>query len=133
MCFYCFSNYLSNHTLWDLCLNPKDIVPWHLTLFSMLLIMGLVQVVLCAFQAINGLIGTICGDCCGCCGVRWSSYAIKIPPPHPPTIAVTIEIDSVSLLEQNIKTLINDYVGVCLSRRFGDISSVTLTLLIINY
>ncbi|XP_062868838.1 transmembrane 4 L6 family member 4 [Trichomycterus rosablanca] len=61
-------DYLSNHTLWDLCEGPKGIVSWHLTLFSMLLIMGLVQVVLCAFQAINGLIGTICGDCCGCCG-----------------------------------------------------------------
>ncbi|XP_017573360.1 transmembrane 4 L6 family member 4 [Pygocentrus nattereri] len=61
-------NYLGNHTLWELCLEPSGIVTWHLTLFSMLLIMGLVQVVLCGFQVINGLIGTVCGDCCGCCG-----------------------------------------------------------------
>ncbi|KAI4898273.1 hypothetical protein NFI96_005641 [Prochilodus magdalenae] len=60
-------NYLSNHSLWDMCLEPNGIVTWHLTLFSMLLIMGLVQAVLCGFQVINGLIGTICGDCCGCC------------------------------------------------------------------
>ncbi|KAJ8374345.1 hypothetical protein SKAU_G00049250 [Synaphobranchus kaupii] len=67
---YPFENgdYLSNSTLWDLCQQPERIVPWHLTLFSLLLIMGLVQAVLCAVQVINGLIGTICGDCCGCCG-----------------------------------------------------------------
>ncbi|KAI1891567.1 hypothetical protein AGOR_G00145120 [Albula goreensis] len=61
-------NYLSDHGLWAKCEGPDRIVPWHLTLFSLLLIMGLVQVLLCAFQVINGLIGTICGDCCGCCG-----------------------------------------------------------------
>uniref|UniRef100_A0A8B9H6B5 Transmembrane 4 L six family member 4 n=1 Tax=Astyanax mexicanus TaxID=7994 RepID=A0A8B9H6B5_ASTMX len=58
-------NYLSNNTMWDECMAPSGIVTWHLTLFSMLLIMGLVQVALCAFQVINGVIGTICGDCCG--------------------------------------------------------------------
>ncbi|XP_041126976.1 transmembrane 4 L6 family member 4-like [Polyodon spathula] len=61
-------NYLSNSTLWTECKGPGDIVTWHLTLFSMLLIMAGVQAVLCAVQVINGLIGTICGDCCGCCG-----------------------------------------------------------------
>ncbi|XP_026053551.1 transmembrane 4 L6 family member 4 [Carassius auratus] len=61
-------NYLSNRTLWSECAGPGDIVTWHLTLFSILLITGLVQIGLCAFQVINGLIGTICGDCCGCCG-----------------------------------------------------------------
>ncbi|XP_066504202.1 transmembrane 4 L6 family member 4 [Hoplias malabaricus] len=61
-------DYLSNKTLWSECSGPEDIVTWHLTLFSMLLIIGLVQVVLCGFQVINGLIGTIFGDCCGCCG-----------------------------------------------------------------
>ncbi|XP_043926548.1 transmembrane 4 L6 family member 4 [Protopterus annectens] len=61
-------NYLSNHTIWSQCSEPKDVIPWNLTLFSLLLIMSGVQAVLCAIQAINGLIGTICGDCCGCCG-----------------------------------------------------------------
>ncbi|XP_056304168.1 transmembrane 4 L6 family member 4 [Danio aesculapii] len=60
-------NYLSNTTMWELCAGPGDIVTWHLTLFSILLITGIVQIGLCAFQVINGLIGTICGDCCGCC------------------------------------------------------------------
>lgn len=63
-------NYLGNHSLWDDCQKPVDVIPWNLTLFSLLLIMSAVQAVLCAIQAINGLIGTICGDCkcCGCCG-----------------------------------------------------------------
>ncbi|XP_051550520.1 transmembrane 4 L6 family member 4 [Myxocyprinus asiaticus] len=61
-------NYLSNHTLWEDCVKPSGIITWHLTLFCILLITGLVQIGLCAFQVINGLIGTICGDCCGCCG-----------------------------------------------------------------
>ncbi|KAM8954337.1 transmembrane 4 L6 family member 4 [Pelodytes ibericus] len=63
-------NYLGNTDLWNLCTEPANIVPWHLTLFCLLLIMSGVQAVLCAIQAINGLIGTIFGDCkcCGCCG-----------------------------------------------------------------
>lgn len=64
-------DYLSNTTLWKLCVEPTDIVPWHLTLFSILLIIGGVQMLLCAIQVVNGLLGTLCGDCgcCGCCGV----------------------------------------------------------------
>ncbi|XP_006637479.1 transmembrane 4 L6 family member 4 [Lepisosteus oculatus] len=62
-------NYLSNNTLWGDCEKPADVVPWNLTLFSLLLIMSGVEIVLCAVQVVNGLIGTICGDCsCGCCG-----------------------------------------------------------------
>uniref|UniRef100_A0A8C3SZ78 Transmembrane 4 L six family member 4 n=1 Tax=Chelydra serpentina TaxID=8475 RepID=A0A8C3SZ78_CHESE len=63
-------NYLSNNTIWALCSSPENVIPWNLTLFSLLLIMSGIQVVLCAIQVVNGLIGTICGDCtcCGCCG-----------------------------------------------------------------
>ncbi|XP_066477692.1 transmembrane 4 L6 family member 4 [Tiliqua scincoides] len=63
-------NYLGNHGIWTDCKSPENIVPWNLTLFSLLLIMSGTQVVLCAIQAINGLLGTICGECkcCGCCG-----------------------------------------------------------------
>ncbi|XP_068001031.1 transmembrane 4 L6 family member 4 [Melanerpes formicivorus] len=60
-------DYLGNHTLWDKCQSPKDIVPWNLTLFSLLLIMSGIQAVLCGIQAVNGLFGTLCGDC-KCCG-----------------------------------------------------------------
>jgi hypothetical protein len=64
-------DYLNNQDLWSQCLEPPDVVPWNLTLFSILLIIGGVQMVLCAIQVINGLLGTLCGDCqcCGCCGV----------------------------------------------------------------
>ncbi|XP_060623721.2 transmembrane 4 L6 family member 4 [Anolis sagrei] len=63
-------DYLSDHDLWKLCEAPESLVPWNLTLFSLLLIMSGAQMVLCAIQAVNGLLGTICGDCtcCGCCG-----------------------------------------------------------------
>ncbi|KAM7013166.1 transmembrane 4 L6 family member 4 [Tautogolabrus adspersus] len=61
-------DYLSNTTLWTDCLAPPGVVSWHLSLFSVLLVMGLIQVALCAVQVVNGLLGAICGDCCGCCG-----------------------------------------------------------------
>ncbi|XP_072110601.1 transmembrane 4 L6 family member 4 [Mobula birostris] len=68
---YPFENgdYLGNHTMWDECIEPPNIVPWHVTLFALLLVMSGVQLVLCAIQVINGLIGFICGECscCSCC------------------------------------------------------------------
>ncbi|XP_009502492.1 transmembrane 4 L6 family member 4 [Phalacrocorax carbo] len=63
-------DYLANHTMWNACESPENIVPWNLTLFSLLLIMSGIQAMLCGIQVVNGLFGTICGDCkcCGCCG-----------------------------------------------------------------
>ncbi|KAF4021074.1 hypothetical protein G4228_012289 [Cervus hanglu yarkandensis] len=63
-------DYLGNSDLWSRCQKPSDVVPWNLTLFSILLIVGAVQIIICAIQVINGLLGTLCGDCqcCGCCG-----------------------------------------------------------------
>ncbi|XP_045906568.1 transmembrane 4 L6 family member 4 [Micropterus dolomieu] len=65
-----FSNgdYLTNKTAWSLCLEPANVVSWHLSLFSVLLVMGLIQMGLCAVQVVNGLLAALCGDCCGCCG-----------------------------------------------------------------
>ncbi|XP_061492994.1 transmembrane 4 L6 family member 4 [Rhineura floridana] len=65
---YPFDN--GNHDMRNDCPSPNHIVPWNFTLFSLLLIMSGSQMVLCAIQAINGLFGTLCGDCksCGCCG-----------------------------------------------------------------
>ncbi|XP_034736752.1 transmembrane 4 L6 family member 4 [Etheostoma cragini] len=63
-----FSNgdYLSNKTAWStICLEPAGVVSWHLSLFSVLLVMGLIQMALCAVQVVNGLLGCLCGDCCG--------------------------------------------------------------------
>lgn len=77
------SDYLGDHDLWPMCQSPESIVPWNLTLFSLLLIMSGIQLVLCAIQAINGLFGALCGDCkcCGCCGVRMLSYS-SMPASH---------------------------------------------------
>lgn len=61
-------DYLSNKTAWDICIEPPNVVSWHLSLFSVLLVMGLIQMALCAVQVVNGLLGALCGDCCGCCG-----------------------------------------------------------------
>ncbi|KAM4628825.1 transmembrane 4 L6 family member 4 [Polymixia lowei] len=61
-------NYLSNQSSWLVCKEPAGVVSWHLSLFSVLLVMGLIQGALCAFQMVNGLLGALCGDCCGCCG-----------------------------------------------------------------
>uniref|UniRef100_A0A3P9H951 Transmembrane 4 L six family member 5 n=1 Tax=Oryzias latipes TaxID=8090 RepID=A0A3P9H951_ORYLA len=58
-------NYLTNQTTWDLCVFPKNAVLWHIVLFFILLFMGLLQIVLCGIQVINGCIGCICGDCRG--------------------------------------------------------------------
>ncbi|XP_026581679.1 transmembrane 4 L6 family member 5-like, partial [Pseudonaja textilis] len=56
-------SYLQNETLWELCANPPSIVLWHIVLFSILLGLSLLEMVLCAIQVINGLLGTACGDC----------------------------------------------------------------------
>lgn len=63
-------DYLGNKNLWSKCLGPENIIPWNLTLFSILLVIGGIQMFLCAIQVVNGLLGTLCGDCrcCGCCG-----------------------------------------------------------------
>ncbi|XP_020780849.1 transmembrane 4 L6 family member 4 [Boleophthalmus pectinirostris] len=67
---YPFNNgdYLKDKGIWTQCQAPPGIVHWHLSLFSVLLVMGLIQVALCAVQVVNGLLGALCGDCCGCCG-----------------------------------------------------------------
>ncbi|XP_029285883.1 transmembrane 4 L6 family member 4 [Cottoperca gobio] len=65
---YPFSNgdYLSDKDSWPTkCLEPTGVVSWHLSLFSVLLVMGLIQMALCAVQVVNGLLGCLCGDCCG--------------------------------------------------------------------
>ncbi|XP_061831489.2 transmembrane 4 L6 family member 4 [Nerophis lumbriciformis] len=67
---YPFSDgdYLSNSDVWSRCEEPVGVVSWNLSLFSVLLVMGLIQMALCAVQVVNGLLGALCGGCCGCCG-----------------------------------------------------------------
>lgn len=49
--------------MWSECEQPENIVMWNVVLFSILLSMGVLQLVLCAIQVVNGCMGCICGDC----------------------------------------------------------------------
>ncbi|XP_040271215.1 transmembrane 4 L6 family member 5 [Bufo bufo] len=56
-------SYLFNKTSWNDCIQPPNIVLWHIVLFSILLGIGALEFVLCATQLINSLMGIMCGDC----------------------------------------------------------------------
>lgn len=56
-------SYLLNHTLWDLCEQPPNVVTWHVTLFSLLVAASCLELVLCGVQLVNGALGVLCGDC----------------------------------------------------------------------
>ncbi|XP_053861448.1 transmembrane 4 L6 family member 5 isoform X4 [Malaclemys terrapin pileata] len=56
-------NYLANRTLWERCVTPPRVVLWHVVLFSVTLGLGAMELALCALQVLNGLLGTVCGDC----------------------------------------------------------------------
>nr|XP_057922201.1 transmembrane 4 L6 family member 5 [Doryrhamphus excisus] len=56
-------SYLVNQTIWNICQYPKNAVMWHVVLFSILLSVGVLQLVLCGIQVVNGCLGCICGDC----------------------------------------------------------------------
>ncbi|KPP56944.1 transmembrane 4 L6 family member 5-like, partial [Scleropages formosus] len=56
-------SYLKNPEIWDLCLEPKNVVEFNVGLFSTLLVAASLELILCAFQMVNGLFGCICGTC----------------------------------------------------------------------
>ncbi|XP_029382230.1 transmembrane 4 L6 family member 5 [Echeneis naucrates] len=57
------SSYLINQEKWSICVFPNNAVMWHVVLFSILLSMGIIQMILCGIQVVNGCMGCICGDC----------------------------------------------------------------------
>ncbi|XP_018428927.1 PREDICTED: transmembrane 4 L6 family member 1 [Nanorana parkeri] len=59
------ANYLSDHSTWSQCNEPRNVVVWNVTLFSILIGLSAIEIILCLIQVINGLIGGICGACCG--------------------------------------------------------------------
>ncbi|KAG7456917.1 hypothetical protein MATL_G00240980 [Megalops atlanticus] len=65
---YPFANgngkYLTDHDTWSACLEPAHVVEWNITLWSILLALSGLEVIICAIQVINGLLGCLCGSCC---------------------------------------------------------------------
>uniref|UniRef100_A0A8C4X7N6 Transmembrane 4 L six family member 5 n=1 Tax=Erpetoichthys calabaricus TaxID=27687 RepID=A0A8C4X7N6_ERPCA len=51
------NSYLFNKDMWKSCIEPNNIVLWNIVLFSILLILGIMEVVLCGIQVINGCFG----------------------------------------------------------------------------
>ncbi|XP_036381360.1 transmembrane 4 L6 family member 1 [Megalops cyprinoides] len=56
-------SYLSDSNLWSICKKPENVVEFNLALFSILLVVSSLELILCAFQMVNGLFGCLCGTC----------------------------------------------------------------------
>ncbi|XP_048884907.1 transmembrane 4 L6 family member 5 [Brienomyrus brachyistius] len=56
-------SYLTDREMWDICLEPKDVVQFNVGLFSTMLIAGGLEIILCTIQVVNGLFGCLCGTC----------------------------------------------------------------------
>ncbi|XP_054138290.1 transmembrane 4 L6 family member 1-like [Melozone crissalis] len=56
--------YLFEYNKWSACQEPQNIVQWNVTLFSILLVLGGIEFILCFIQIINGILGGLCGLCC---------------------------------------------------------------------
>ncbi|XP_062983920.1 transmembrane 4 L6 family member 1-like [Elgaria multicarinata webbii] len=56
-------NYLFNQTTWSICKNPENIVLWNIVLFTLLLVIGTAEAILCLIQVGNGLTGVACSSC----------------------------------------------------------------------
>uniref|UniRef100_A0A4W3I4Q9 Uncharacterized protein n=1 Tax=Callorhinchus milii TaxID=7868 RepID=A0A4W3I4Q9_CALMI len=55
-------NYLNDPNLWVKCLEPENAIPWHVKLFSILLVVSAVEFIICIALLINILIGVICKE-----------------------------------------------------------------------
>ncbi|OPJ75534.1 transmembrane 4 L6 family member 1 isoform B [Patagioenas fasciata monilis] len=56
--------YLFEYNKWSECQEPQNIVQWNVTLFSILLVVGGIEFILCFIQIISGIVGGLCGLCC---------------------------------------------------------------------
>ncbi|XP_053167371.1 transmembrane 4 L6 family member 1 isoform X2 [Hemicordylus capensis] len=64
-CPFSDSRYLMEHADWPLCQDPRAIVKWNVTLFSILLALSGIELILCTIQIINACIGGVCTACNG--------------------------------------------------------------------
>ncbi|XP_060941305.1 transmembrane 4 L6 family member 4-like [Limanda limanda] len=55
------ASYLSDYKSWSECIEPKNVVKFNIALFVALMAIGCLQMILCAVQILNGLIGCIFG------------------------------------------------------------------------
>ncbi|XP_077203948.1 transmembrane 4 L6 family member 1-like isoform X2 [Paroedura picta] len=58
-----YGGYLLEHNKWTLCQEPRYIVQWNITLFSILLVLSGYELILCIIQIIHGCLGgawTVC-------------------------------------------------------------------------
>ncbi|XP_030402848.1 transmembrane 4 L6 family member 5-like isoform X3 [Gopherus evgoodei] len=56
-------SYLFNTSTWDACVNPPGVIRFNVTLFSLVLVAALMELLLCGVQVLNGLFGCLCGTC----------------------------------------------------------------------
>lgn len=64
--------YLSDSSSWKLCTAPANVVEFHIGMFATLLALSCLEIILCAIQMVNGLVGCLCGTCAKKT-VRWST------------------------------------------------------------
>ncbi|XP_034540482.1 transmembrane 4 L6 family member 4-like [Notolabrus celidotus] len=55
--------YLTDSKSWGECKEPPNVVQFNIGLFATLMVTSCLQVLLCAAQIINGLLGCMCGAC----------------------------------------------------------------------
>lgn len=58
-------SYLADRDLWTLCEEPEHVMEFNVALFSVLIVAGATELLLCGFQVVNGLFGCLCGTCGG--------------------------------------------------------------------
>uniref|UniRef100_A0A5F8GR36 Transmembrane 4 L six family member 19 n=1 Tax=Monodelphis domestica TaxID=13616 RepID=A0A5F8GR36_MONDO len=82
-------NYLYDRFLWDsVCLEPSRAVIWHVTFFSTLLGVSVLQIMLVLVQVINSFLGLFCGffekreviSVLGASRAKWVLVSPRIPP-----------------------------------------------------
>lgn len=56
--------YLLQPEIWQQCLQPINIVEWHVTLLCVLLGLAALEFIICLLQLGNGLVNAICRPCC---------------------------------------------------------------------
>lgn len=56
-------SYLNDRDMWKWCILPDNVVEFNVALFSTLLVAAGLELILCAIQMVNGLVGCICGTC----------------------------------------------------------------------